>query len=641
MNKVLSRIRAPITAVIFCLLAATIVLFARETGMLQWIELLAYDLLIRTTKNDAPKEKRIVIMGATESDLNQFGWPLTDLTLANIISKIIALRPRVVGVDLYRDQTVPPGHKALSKVLKSNNHIIWVSKFGDGRTQGVPPPQVLEGSDRHGFADVVQDRDGVIRRGLLFLDDGKTASYGFALRLSLEYLAAEGVRPQSGKNSNLRLGKVEFKPIERGYGAYVDLDARGYQLMLDYAIGRRPFKIISLRKFIEGEVAPESIQDKIVVIGITANSVKDYFYTPFSRSDDIDQTTFGVIVQAQVAAQILRHALDGKPTISALDKVGVSLWIFGCALILGLLAVTVRSATPFIISASFLIAIYLIVVYVAFLQSIWLPFVPGLSVMLLSMVLIRVYFARLDRDQRAQLMHLFSRYVSDAVAKDIWQKRDEVLENGRPRTQRQIATVLFSDIKDFTPISERVEPAVLMDWLNEYMDVMVAQVGIRDGVIEKFTGDGITAIFGVPIARTQEAQFKADAISSVECALAMKRELKVLNEHWSKNNKPQIAIRIGINTGDIIVGSLGNVERMQYTAIGDSVNIAARLESLGKEVKGSDSCCQILIGESTANYVKSEFDLQDLGTFKLKGKGQMVRVFRVMGTKQLDDAIRS
>ena len=180
-----------------------------------------------------------------------------------------------------------------------------------------------------------------------------------------------------------------------------------------------------------------------------------------------------------------------------------------------------------------------------------------------------------------------------------------------------------------------------MDWLNEYMDVMAKLVGDHGGVIEKFTGDGITALFGVPLARADDAQFWDDARNAVNCALAMRTGLSGLNSKWQSDGQPRIGIRIGINTGPLVVGSLGSADRMQYTAIGDTVNTAARLESLGKEAAPIDNDCPILIGEPTAKYIASEFELRFLGPFSLKGKDQVVPVYQVVGPNVIASDARS
>jgi adenylate cyclase len=208
-------------------------------------------------------------------------------------------------------------------------------------------------------------------------------------------------------------------------------------------------------------------------------------------------------------------------------------------------------------------------------------------------------------------MGIFSRYVAPDIANDVWSRRAEFLEpGGRPRAQKLIATVLFSDIKGFTAVSEKLEAAALMDWLNSYMEAMAGLVMQHGGVVDKFIGDAVMAVFGVPVARGSEPEIAGDARSAARCALAMRRELGRFNAEWATRGVPAIGIRVGILTGELISGSLGSAERMEYTVIGDTVNTASRLESfklapgeappaaLAEETEG---VCRVLVGESTAS----------------------------------------
>ena len=129
----------PVVVAALCCLAFGSVTSLRELGTMQWLELLAYDLMVRARPIERPRDERIVVIGAGESDLNKWGWPLTDETLAAAVEKVLKWQPRVIGVDLYRDRSVPPGHDRLTDLLQRHDHIIWVSKFGDRRSRGVPP----------------------------------------------------------------------------------------------------------------------------------------------------------------------------------------------------------------------------------------------------------------------------------------------------------------------------------------------------------------------------------------------------------------------------------------------------------------------------------------------------------------------
>ena len=157
------------------------------------------------------------------------------------------------------------------------------------------------------------------------------------------------------------------------------------------------------------------------------------------------------------------------------------------------------------------------------------------------------------------------------------------MAGSRPHPQRLTATVLFTDLEGFTSVSECLGEQALMDWLATYLDVMSQQVMAHGGVINKYMGDAIMALFGVPIPHTSAAEISQDAVHAVQCALAMRRELIQLNRRWRDQQQPTIRMRVGIYTGPLVAGTVGSAERLEYTVYGDTVN-ASRLESYEKDV---------------------------------------------------------
>jgi adenylate cyclase len=231
-------------------------------------------------------------------------------------------------------------------------------------------------------------------------------------------------------------------------------------------------------------------------------------------------------------------------------------------------------------------------------------------------------------------MRLFAQSVSPAVAATLWQHREQFLAGSRPHPQRLTATVLFTDLEGFTSVSECLGEQALMDWLETYLEVMSQQVMAHGGVIDKYMGDVIMALFGVPIPHTSTAEISQDAVQAVQCALAMRRELIQLNRCWQAQQQPTIRMRVGIYTGPLVAGTVGSAERLEYTVYGDTVNTAARLESYEKETfaaEAIDSPCRILIGATTLHYVGQQFQTHYVGEVHLKGKAQTTTVYRVLG----------
>jgi class 3 adenylate cyclase len=235
-----------------------------------------------------------------------------------------------------------------------------------------------------------------------------------------------------------------------------------------------------------------------------------------------------------------------------------------------------------------------------------------------------------ERADRRTLMHLFANHVSEPVAAAIWRERDTFMAGGRPRPQQLTATVLFSDIRGFTTVCEALPPEPLIRWLDSYLEAMTRLVIAHEGIVLRFVGDAVLAVFGVPVARTTRAEIDADAARAVRCALAMGRELEILNRRWQAEGLPPVVIRVGIHTGPLVAGSLGGVRHREYSLLGDTANTAARLEAHAKEVDGTTSAwSQVIVGETTWSAVSATLCGTAVGEIALRGKRNPVRAWLV------------
>ncbi len=634
MNSSLNIDRLPVvTILIFCILSFAGIVTIRCGGGFESLELASYDWFLRSNLPDSPADSRIVIIEVSEDDIQSLGqWPLTDEIAARMLNTLNTYRPRVIGLDIYRDIPVPPGTEELNRVLKQNPNIFVVMKFGDG---GVAPPPVLADTAQIGFNDIVVDPGGIVRRGLLYLDNGKTFSSAFNLQLALRYLAKESVFPEADeKNPDyLRLGPALIQPFEANDGGYVKADARGYQYLLDFGESRGRFSTFSLKELLSGEIVPENIRDKIVLVGVSAPSVKDLFYTPYSRGIIGEpQSISGVALHAHIISQLLRLGLgESQPVRVATGKQEIC-WILFWSFLGGVIGFRLRSPWFFLLYGGNTLLILWLVAYIAFAAGWWIPVVPPAMTFLLSAAIITVYMSSQEKKRRAVLMHLFARHVSPEVATSIWQQRDQFLTgDGRPRSEKMTATVLFSDLKGFTSTSEALEPQKLIDWLNSYMEVMADLVMQYGGVVDDYAGDGIKANFGVPLARSSEAEFKDDAVRAVTCALAMGEKMEELNRLWRETGLPNGGVRVGVFSGPVIAGAVGSPKRLKYTTVGDTVNSAARLESYKREVAIEDCCWRVLIGESTLKYLDDRFETRFIAEENVKGKRRKIAIYQVLG----------
>jgi adenylate cyclase len=578
-----------------------------------------------------------VLLAITDEDIETQGqWPFPDQILAQALEILTQYQPRAIGLDLYRDLPILPGSDALQAALVANPRIIAITKFGMGEEKPIPPPAALRGTERVGFNDFILDPGGVVRRGLLFLDDGTQVFYAFALRLALRYLQDEGItpRPDDTNPTYLRLGPRTIRPFNANDGGYVGADARGYQFLLDFHGGAHPFPTFTLTALLAGNVPATAIRNKIVLFGVAVSEgVKDFFFTPYSHGHGIDQRMAGITLHAHSTSQLLRAAKAERAMIGTLSESWEAWWCLLWSVFGGLIGLWTRFLWRFVLAVLGSLVLLGAVVYGAICYDWWLPIVPPTLAWLSTAALVAVYLVNQEKEQRAFLMQLFSRHVSREVAEVIWQRREQFLEGGRPRPQRVIASVLFSDLAGFTSVSEKLSPQELMVWLNEYMDAMAQQIEAHDGVISKYMGDAIMALFGVPLVRVTETEIGQDAINAVRCALAMEEKLKQLNEDWHRRGMAVIGMRIGIFTGPLVAGSLGSSERLEYTVIGDTVNTASRLESFDKHILTPEPLtkpCRILVGETTAKYLGQHFQLEHVDEVTLKGKEEKVTVYQVV-----------
>ena len=608
----------------------------RLLGALQAMELTTYDLYLKLRPDSGWKEDRIVVVLVNDEDIRRVGqWPLSDETLSRVIETMVEARPRAVGVDLYRDLPVQPGTDRFERLLASNKQVFFVMKFGGRAAARVSPPRVLAGTEQVGFSDLLIDPGGSVRRGLLFLDDGGAVGYSLALRLALPYLAEHGVVPASGKAdpSHLRLGPVSFRPLEANDGGYVDADSAGYQFLLDYKGGAIPFRTFTLSDVIEGRLPAGALRDRIVLIGVSADSVKDFFLTPYSRHGKESVGMPGVLIHAHSVSQLLRAGLEGERPMDFLPDWAEYLTILLWGLVSAGTALLVRALAPFFLIATLEMLLLLGGTYAAFLAGWWLPVVPLALVGMSGAGLSIAYLSSHERTERRYLMDIFARQVSPDVAEEMWRERDKFLSGGRLAPRLLTASILFTDLHNFTPVAERLSPPELMEWLNRYMDAMAGLVMSHGGVVDDFFGDAIKANFGVPIARTNPAAIDEDARQAVRCALAMGATLEEMNREWEAEGLPRISMRVGIATGEVVAGCLGSTQRMKFTTLGDVVNTAARLETYGKDdpsITAEDSICRVLISEETARRVGDAHVVEAVGNLKLKGKETHVTVYRVV-----------
>ncbi len=346
----------------------------RATGSFQFLELAIYDYYIRFQPQITKPDQRILLITISETDIQKQGThPIPDGILAQLLEIVLLQKPKVIALDMYRDIPIPPGKEALLKIFSEDHNIITVKKLGNEKTPGINQPYMVKDNDLVSSNDILVDSEGVVRRGLLFLDDGKEVYHSFALMIALHYLKAEGINPQPDPFNPefLKLGNTTFVPLEKNDGSYIGMDARGYQFLLDFSGAKNPFYSISMSDILSGEFKPQYIKDKIVLIGSTAESLKDFFFIPFQRSGDLGQVISGVELHAVIVSQILGIAMDNKKLMRFMSEPYEWLWIIVWSLSGYLMGLSLHSFRQFVLSNIIGFAAWLLITFILFEKGFW------------------------------------------------------------------------------------------------------------------------------------------------------------------------------------------------------------------------------------------------------------------------------
>jgi len=612
----------------------------RAGGLFEGLELVMHDRFLRAELPAAGSESPVVAVAIGENEFERYGYPIPDAVLARALSRLAEAGTVAIGIDLYRDGPADTdaaalaGWMALRDVVEANPSIVVSELLSSPDQRGIPAPDFASAS-QVGFNNLLMDPGRVVRRGYLFAWDDEGQSHSsLSLQLALRFLARQGVglAPAAEDADWIQLGPTTIPPLEDDYGAYAALDSGGYQFPLDYT--RAPEAITKLRfaQLVEGSVAPASLEGRVAILGTDAPSVKDDFNAPHV----VEGAVKGYRIHAQVTDQLIRMG-DGTATPRRdLSEFAESGWVLGWGIAGVSLAFLLGSLGWAIPCFGLGWAVLYVSAGAAYSAGVWIPVVaPAFAWAVAGGVSVGDRARREARDQH-QLMSMFRRFNSRRVADWLWSQRDEIMEGGRARARRVTITALLSDLKGYTAAAEKMEPAELMAWIDSYMEAMTEVIERYDkGHVDDYVGDGIKANFGVPIPSETPEEIAVDAKAAVLCALDMGRTLERLNKDWAARGWPTGRQRIGLFTGEAVVGSIGGDERQKYTSVGDTINTAARLEGIGGALDfDQESALQrILIGERTRALIGDDFDVVDEGAHSVKGKTEPLRIYRVVGER--------
>jgi len=622
MTRLRRAVRTPwVASLLLGISVFAVIVGARESGLLQPAELLVYDKCLGQRAGPPVLDDRIVIVEITESDIRKYDFPVPDDLFATLLEKIERGRPVAIGLDIYRDLPVPRNGSQLAqlnRVLEQNQNVVGIFGFGDMEQPiKIPCAPALEKTpDRCAFNDFPFEF-GAVRRGFLLIWDNDHNVYpSFCLALAMQ----AGVVPEQVAKGT-RIGKAIYRRFDRNEGGYIRAADGGHQFLLDFKSPRR-FTTWSLDDVLSNRAKEKDWNGKIVLIGEGAESAHDFETTPLQVNMP------GVELHAQAVDQLLRSAERGDKVTSSWPEPGEIGWIFAWCFIGVGTGFLVRKPLPLLAACCGTAAVLVATCWIAFQHDLWLPLVPALGGNILAAAAITGYTRHLERKDRNTLMRLFSQHVSRPIAESMWMHRDEFIEGNRPRPQRLMATVLFTDLRNFSSVAENLEPPEVMAWMNEYMEALAKHIDLRGGFINKYMGDAIMAVFGFPIISTDEAGRRRDAVNGVQCALDMGEELRRLNETWK--DLPRLQMRVGIFSGPAVAGCIGSTDRLEFTVMGDTVNTAARLEGFDKDY-ASGELCRILIGHPTFELLNGQFATELVQSIELKGKQAKTTIYRVLG----------
>jgi len=620
-------------------LAAAVTYFL-GVPLLDLLELKTYDMRLRSLEPAPPRQ--VTIAAIDERSLSELGrWPWSRVVMANLVDRLTEAGARVIAFDVFFPE--PESRKAderFARAIGPGRQVVLSAVFlldaaearqvgaervesarqaiarhaiqdvqGRGAGAGFPMPEphgvlanipVLQRSAAHtGHINALPDADGTMRRApLVHRYDGRY----------YPSLSAQVARALSGGGRfALHTESYGIAGLELG-GRVVPTDEQG-RLLIRFRGPEQTFATVSIADILAGRADPALLRDRAVLIGATAKGIGDIRVTPYGAAYP------GVELHANVIEDLLAGGLLKRPDWMEAVDIGI-LILLGLALAWLLPSTGVRGGALLALGA---LAGYLVLAQQLFqAHGLWLNVVyPTLLVAALFVSITLVQYFSAESEKR-YLRAAFQHYVPATVISEI------VADAGKLRLggEKRELTVLFSDIRGFTSLSETLAPEDLVKFLNVYFTAMTRKVFDHKGSLDKYIGDAVMAVFGAPVADPQHAR------GACRAALDMVGALQALDGEWRRIGLPQLRvdIGIGISTGPMIVGNMGSVDRFNYTVTGDAVNLASRIESLNKAYGTS-----ILVSEYTYEQAKADLpNAREIDRVQVRGREQHVRLYELI-----------
>lgn len=637
---------------ITALLVSVTFLFALVVGYLnpvQIMELKTRDMLMNLRGADSLDHSDIIIVEISQEADEEipYLWPWPRYVYAKLIENLNRAGVRAIGIDVVfndPDWSEPSNDSLLAEALSTHGNVVnvghireRVERVANGsetvQTSTVFPHRLLRQANRNpvGLVEMVHDRDDFIRSYLLHREVLNQKHYSLAIEM-IRLLDGIGEEEFGRGDGVLRLGDHSI-PLFAGnsmlinyYGGAGSFETIGFERIID----DEEFETVT-----EMEAFPTNyfddpeygllhqgvLEDKIVLVGATMPELQDFHPVPVHSGGR--STMAGVEIHAHVLQAILdgRHlsVVEGSIHLMILLLISIIVvWATRSLTFWPALGVTIALLAGWITLSAWLFFEYqLILFYIS----------PALAIIAgYGGVTARQYVREMREKQRVKSM--FSSYVSPKLVEKMVESQDEIGLGG----EEMELTALFSDIANFSTLSEQLSPSKLIELMNEYLEEMTAIVMNRGGTLDKYIGDAVMAFYGAPIPQADHAQ-KA-CISAIE----MQKALTTLRNRWEERDPDlpddilNLRIRIGINTGEMVVGNMGSSLRFNYTILGDHVNVAARCESASKKYG-----VETMITEDTLQQADPSGDLflvRFLDNIRVKGRRKPVRIFELIGYRE-------
>ncbi len=586
-----------------CLLTAGIA----RTPWFSSAELQGYDLLTARAGAAKPSEN-IVVVDFDEAAVRSYkAFPIPRDLLSRVVAKISAGEPAVIGLDVLLDE--PRGAREdheLAETIDHAGNVVLVEEYGFGH---VPPSAPLPGfrgaAAGVAFGDLPRDEDGVIRR--MFFAAVSKDYKGLSFPVAVADLYSD------------RHLKLETKSFVLFGDQKIFLAGNNPDSALIGFHPSAPVRRVSVIELLDGKFDVSQFAGKMVLVGQSSSFGKDVYETPASHFRQLSGDR-PLLSGTEIHAAAIETVLQGESVRTLGPRV---LWLLNFLLALGgiLLVLNVRPLYGIVLLFAGILGVYGLAQFL-FVHHVWMNFVSsetGLFLALSGGWGYRFWEERRMKGfveaERRQLMGLFERYVSPEVAAEIWSRRDEIVLAGEER----VATVLFSDIRNFTALTAGKPSSEVLSWLNRYLTDMSEIISRNGGFLNKFIGDGIMVVFGAPISHgTVE-----DSYAAVQTSIDMLAHVSEMNKQ-AQPDQPLLKIGIGLYTGPLTVGNVGSPNRLEYSVIGETVNMASRLEALTKKF-GTD----IVMSSATQECVRERFETISLGETEVRGFQGRLAVYSV------------